>query len=733
MLRGSDDYDCCFVLPRMESEWTVDGGIELRPTESAGASGDETKAEDGRERRTFVKLVRRLAASGLEYASFLSVQGDEIYVKVRIPQARLEIQADLRDFKLKLDPGRLADTLARGLPDAGIGPIAIGTECDGEAVSFIGPHEHIYGKFDTHPDLRPLYEVPDGCATPFRSMHRCKLIADIIASNRRFGGMGLVLDKKILDGEVLAFLPLHDAVERSALFNAWVKAPWLTLPNSLPFTRYRNYFGEQAAMYLVWKAHVTQFELVLAVVGVGTECLVRYHGFQSDVAHWAHAVFGFVVCVWSSSLLVCWRRRERRTALEWGMTDFEQDQPPRPQFKGALVRSPVSGAEEIYFLKRRRRGPRLVGAIVTGAMIACTVGFMLLMQLFKHQEGFSEKYTTLPAVACNAIGIQIFTYAYQAVAIKLTEHENWRTETAYADQLILRLFIFNGINSYAYLYFVAFLQTSIPNDRGLGANWVCMTGPSGKPDCLYDLGYNNMFIMITSLITTVLMSTVIPLVSRRRNEWREKGEHLRMSAPEWQYLLIEYDETLDNIYEYMYGALAYGYVILFSVAAPLTVAVGAALNLIVLRLDAYKYLTGYRRIEPRGVQDIGSFGAVYRGLNVAAAFTNSAIIVYLPHDFIGDRFWNKDAAYLVAVLVMTACGSVAEAVAGYGHGDIDLQIARQKFISEKVVDRVADEEEKYALDRGAVADATFAASDAAGTYAALREVMLRAPRATDLV
>ena len=68
-----------------------------------------------------------------------------------------------------------------------------------------------------------------------------------------------------------------------------------------------------------------------------------------------------------------------------------------------------------------------------------------------------------------------------------------------------------------------------------------------------------------------------------------------------------------------------------------------------------------------------------------------------------------------------------------GDGDVQLQLARQAFINEKLVDRVADEEEKYALDRGAVADATFAASDAAGTYAALREVMLRAPHATDLV
>lgn len=565
MLRGSDDYDCCFVLPRKESEWRVEaaGDIELRessvasPAGRPAASAVESATYVAPDEKTmFVALCQRLTASGLAYASYLSVQGDEVYVKVRIPEARLETQADIRDFKLRLDAAALAATLARGLPQAGIQPITLGTHCDGEAVSRIGPHDHIYGKYDTHPDLKHLYAVPANCATPFRSMHRLKLIADVLASDRRFGGCGLVavrrsfssissartpkpqvLPKRIMDGEILAFLPLHDARERSALFRNWVKAPWRVrlrpsgaaavadsrprrylAPNRLPFAQYKDYFGEQATLYMVWKAHVTQFEVALAGVGIAVEAGVRTFGYGSSGAHWCHAGFAFVVCVWSSALLVCWRRREKRVALEWGMSDFESDEPDRPQFKGTMCNSPKDGSPEIYFLPRKRDGPRLVGLVVSAAMIALVVAFMLAMQLFKHQRAFSEAYTTLPATLCNAAGIQIFTYAYSTVAIKLTERENWRTETAYSDELIKRLFVFNCINSYGSLYFIGFAQERIPSDWGLGRAWHCVEGPSGAPDCLYDLGYNNMFIMIISLVTSVITSTIVPLVSRKLNE-----------------------------------------------------------------------------------------------------------------------------------------------------------------------------------------------------------------------
>lgn len=172
----------------------------------------------------------------------------------------------------------------------------------------------------------------------------------------------------------------------------------------------------------------------------------------------------------------------------------------------------------------------------------------------------------------------------------------------------------------------------------------------------------------------------------------------------------------------MAGAINYGYIALFGVAAPVVVPIGALNNLIILRLDAYKYLTGYRRIEPRGVQDIGSFKSVYSFLNVAAALTNCAIVVYLPGLVNEGR---RDACYMAAVAVMLGCVVAGRLASEDDDHDVALQVRRQEFINDKLIDRVADEDEKYHLDHDKPCDFTVDDKDDGPYHAALGDAFRR--------
>lgn len=158
---------------------------------------------------------------------------------------------------------------------------------------------------------------------------------------------------------------------------------------------------------------MTTHMLYLALVGLGCEGIILGTGtlLAGQPAAWTRTVFAGVMCVWSTRVLVLWKHKERRTALEWGMTDFEEDEPSRPQFKGTVINSPVDGEETLYFLPRKREKAIVLGALVTAAMVCLVVIFMLAMQVFKHQAGFSRRHTTYPATFANAIGIQVFTSA----------------------------------------------------------------------------------------------------------------------------------------------------------------------------------------------------------------------------------------------------------------------------------------------------------------------------------
>ena len=55
----------------------------------------------------------------------------------------------------------------------------------------------------------------------------------------------------------------------------------------------------------------------------------------------------------------------------------------------------------------------------------------------------------------------IFTnYLYGLLAVKLNNWENYRTVTAYEDALVLKTSCFYFVNSYATLFYIAFLKAS---------------------------------------------------------------------------------------------------------------------------------------------------------------------------------------------------------------------------------------------------------------------------------
>ena len=77
--------------------------------------------------------------------------------------------------------------------------------------------------------------------------------------------------------------------------------------------------------------------------------------------------------------------------------------------------------------------------------------------------------------AVQAIVIQILNAVYRGMAKEMTDNENHQTATQYEDSLVGKLYLFTFVNSYAALYFMAFIQgsTSLGCEvqRGGGSFW----------------------------------------------------------------------------------------------------------------------------------------------------------------------------------------------------------------------------------------------------------------------
>lgn len=519
---GVEMWDVVIVLPHKvkkkknkkdkEAEKNDDDEDEVGMKDVA-LEEEEESGTSSTKNDTFRQLVSRLARSGLEYESFFSVQGDEIFIKVRCSENRLEAQADATSFNMKLDEKLLQETMKAGVPSHGIGPIIVGTSFEGKPMSSLEPCESIYAKFDRRDELRPLYEKVTGLDVAFRSMHRIKLVTNILQASRRLGGCDIPLDKRIAQGKLLAYMPLHDPVERTHVQRRWMNAAL----SRLPYDDLRNYLGEALALYARFLGFLTHALAVLGLPGTLVSAAMWGLGYGSIASGVLRAVYAVVLVVWSAVTVAEWHRIQHATALKWGMTNFERSEPTRPQYKGHLVKSPVDGQEEKYFPPSRRRIRLARGFLISAVIVV--VDFVFVFTLLRWRvAGGDETFVAF----VQAVGIQIFARFYKAVAIRLTNVENWRTNTQYADALTQKLFGFNFVNSYFSLLVTIFGDSKK----------VCSGSDSSS--CLALLELDLVIIFLVAIGSNTVFDTIVPILTRTYNRIIEGGFTTKLSNAEWQ-------------------------------------------------------------------------------------------------------------------------------------------------------------------------------------------------------
>ena len=79
---------------------------------------------------------------------------------------------------------------------------------------------------------------------------------------------------------------------------------------------------------------------------------------------------------------------------------------------------------------------------------------------------YYKKQSPTAGALVNSAGIIVFKVAYEKVAVKLTDAENWMTDTVYADKLISRLSVFNFVNSYFSLFLRSFFTAGPSATKG---------------------------------------------------------------------------------------------------------------------------------------------------------------------------------------------------------------------------------------------------------------------------
>ncbi|XP_061540104.1 anoctamin-8 isoform X2 [Phycodurus eques] len=256
-------------------------------------------------------------------------------------------------------------------------------------------------------------------------------------------------------GVIQQMFPLHEQRVLSHLMKSWVQA----VCEKQPLDDICDYFGVKIAMYFAWLGFYTTSMLYPAVIGFVLWMLTESDQTSRDICCVVFALFNVV---WATLFLERWKRRGAELAYKWGTLDTpaESLEEPRPQFRGVKRCSPVTGCEELYYPPWRRRVFRWLVSLPICLLCLCFV-FLVMLICFELQE-FVMGIKEMPRLArfipkiMLAITVTACDEVYRKIACWLNDMENYRLQSAYEKNLIIKIVLFQFVNSYLSLFYIGF-------------------------------------------------------------------------------------------------------------------------------------------------------------------------------------------------------------------------------------------------------------------------------------
>ncbi|KAK3610260.1 hypothetical protein CHS0354_022322 [Potamilus streckersoni] len=531
-----------------------------------------------------------------------------------------------------------------------------------EEIGLQKPLKSVYGggKKEFMYDEQECFEGVEDETGFFSSQERQSIVYHMLLNLRALEGetLGKI---KFLEGQSIVPLleskgiiskvfPLHDHDCLQKLRKSWVQAFF----RKQPLDDICNYFGVMIALYFAYLGNYTAWLCIPAFVGV----IIWFLQQQSElIADSCFVIFALLNMLWATLYTEHWKRKSSLLMYKWGTLDKKDELlvDPRPLYTGYLIKSIVTGRQEPYYPAwKRYLFCYFISMPVIG--LCLMVVFFTMLLIFEFQEWINAliKAEDIPAFShflpkiLLAVVIGIFDEIYKKIATWLNYMENYRLEETYNNHLIIKLVMFQFVNSFLSLFYIAFYLQDMDRLRDqLAALLITrqVIGNIREAVVPYFLGKAKLMKVgyeITGHMTPrTLEKEIQDMVEtrrRRRNaaeksetclenrakaEFKKTDSSLILSQAEVEITMSRYEDTFDD---YLEMFIQYGYVILFSSSFPLAGLCALLNNIIEIRSDAFKLCMNHQRPFGRRVQDIGTWKDALEVMGAIAVFVNCALI-----------------------------------------------------------------------------------------------------------
>nr|CAD7428021.1 unnamed protein product [Timema monikensis] len=484
----------------------------------------------------------------------------------------------------------------------------------------------------------------------FTTQERQSIVLHLLQTLRagakdQLGGVKFVEGQAIVPkcesaGVISQVFPLHDLPALKRLQKKWVQAFF----KPQPLDAICNYFGVKIAMYFAWLGHYTTALIIPGVIG-----LIFWIGFcggdqaTEDVGF---VLFSFFNVLWASIYVEAWKRYSAELAYRWGTLDQRDELlvEPRSFFTGTLEVSPVTGRLEPTYPAWKRNVFRYFVSVPIIFLCLLTV-FVIMIYTLQLQEwwdtllterGYSFYLSYLPKILL-AVVIALMDEAYYKVACWLNDRENYRLDTKYENHLIVKVALFQFVNSFLSLFYIAFyLQDQEKLKEQLAALLIARQvignlKESALPYLLEQLRLAKLSFDLFGALSPTEAKKELPgnqqedsgLGEEQNSIGAKPAGNRNVSQAELESTLFKYDGTFEDHLEIF---IQLGYVVLFSSAFPMAAFCAFLNNLIEIRSDAFKLCFIFQRPFGQRVSSIGTWQNAMEVMGLIAVLVNCALI-----------------------------------------------------------------------------------------------------------
>eukprot|EP00736_Rhodelphis_marinus_P006010 Rmarinus@m.13007 len=568
----------------------------------------------------------------------------------------------------------------------------------------------------------------------FSSLQRIALIEKLLTAPLRCGGLDLDFRRLVRERVFSRIFPLHNEQERAHLSAVWGESQaWRNiLPANVgeletKLDLIRDYLGEREAIYFAFLAYFTQWLVVPSLFGlILTLSLLATQAHESVLT----PVFCIVISILATLFVEMWKRRNAVLAYRWDVHNLAHTEATRSEFEPTSIRrgfytekgkfvslelehvtfeenhgeaglrgrsqsnlSKSQGGETKrekketledfyvpYYPEWLRTVARVWSTVVTMIVLAAVmfVVFGLLALRIQIQSAVHSQYWgSVVHGFLLTFFVSLSNQGFDTIARRLTDQENHRTDTEYEDSLIRKTFSFQFINTFAALFYIAFVKRFGPTLFG-------KEDGCEENNCMMELSGTTTTFLITRLLLTQFIEFMWPVIFRYMKKWRyallpaltsyrggntytpldeddeSKGvdddrrspnspsasqSHAQqmidafgdldsiISSPDFREETSQWIDTQYNqldpegpLLDYASLMLQLGFVTLFATAFPLASLCCLLSNCVNMHSDLSRRLKSERRLPYTSAKDIGSWLQMLTCMAFATVATNAGIL-----------------------------------------------------------------------------------------------------------